>query len=306
MLKNQNGGSKADTAVKLALIFFISLFSFSVGTFVGKQVSDNEEKMAALKEDYTKDREIASKEDALSKEDVEELTQEFLAEEKDNSHGDSHKKNKHDDPHAKSAKHEDPHKKSDSHHKKINEGHKKAESHDKKEEHHDSGYKKVAKNRSTASVHDDSHKSAEAHSDSGHKKQEAHTDSHSKSTHSKAFDTHTSKAADRVAHGQAPSTPHHKKKKAQHRKLPKLAASTIGKYTVQVSSYSQEKQAKHRAEALKKKGFSAYYIPAKVKGKTWYRVSIGQFDSYKAANRFRKEIKKTSAFKSSIIQKMVY
>ena len=31
------GGSKADTAVKLVLIFFISLLSFTVGTLVGGQ-----------------------------------------------------------------------------------------------------------------------------------------------------------------------------------------------------------------------------------------------------------------------------
>lgn len=32
--------SQADTLVKIVLIFFISLISFSIGTFVGKQVSD--------------------------------------------------------------------------------------------------------------------------------------------------------------------------------------------------------------------------------------------------------------------------
>ena len=42
------GNSKADTLVKVVLVFFISLLSFSVGTFVGKQVSDSHHRRMAL------------------------------------------------------------------------------------------------------------------------------------------------------------------------------------------------------------------------------------------------------------------
>lgn len=34
--------SKADTLVKVVLVFFISLLSFSIGTFMGKQVADHD------------------------------------------------------------------------------------------------------------------------------------------------------------------------------------------------------------------------------------------------------------------------
>lgn len=45
---NQIGGSRTDTLIKLVLVFFLSLLSFSVGTFVGKQFSDSQHKIADL------------------------------------------------------------------------------------------------------------------------------------------------------------------------------------------------------------------------------------------------------------------
>lgn len=39
---------KTDKMLKLALVFFISLLSFSIGTFVGKKYSDNQHKLAQL------------------------------------------------------------------------------------------------------------------------------------------------------------------------------------------------------------------------------------------------------------------
>src|SRR5258708_40192025 len=89
---NQNGGSRTDTLIKLVLIFFISLLSFSVGTFVGKQFSDSQHKLSALDADYTGKREAASvspqsmdvkPEDALTDEDIANLTEEFVKSEKE-------------------------------------------------------------------------------------------------------------------------------------------------------------------------------------------------------------------------------
>ena len=40
--------SGTDTIVKVVLVFFISLLSFSIGTFVGKKFSDNQHKMIAM------------------------------------------------------------------------------------------------------------------------------------------------------------------------------------------------------------------------------------------------------------------
>lgn len=41
-------GAKSDVAVKLVLVFFISLLSFSIGTYIGKKYSDNQHKLAQL------------------------------------------------------------------------------------------------------------------------------------------------------------------------------------------------------------------------------------------------------------------
>ncbi len=46
---------KTDKMLKLALVFFISLLSFSIGTFVGKKYSDNQYKLALLEPQKTKD-----------------------------------------------------------------------------------------------------------------------------------------------------------------------------------------------------------------------------------------------------------
>ncbi|OFZ30490.1 MAG: hypothetical protein A2622_08795 [Bdellovibrionales bacterium RIFCSPHIGHO2_01_FULL_40_29] len=44
---------KTDKMLKLALVFFISLLSFSIGTFVGKKYSDNQHKLAQLEPQKT-------------------------------------------------------------------------------------------------------------------------------------------------------------------------------------------------------------------------------------------------------------
>ncbi len=46
---------KTDKMLKLALVFFISLLSFSIGTFVGKKYSDNQHKLALLEPQKAKD-----------------------------------------------------------------------------------------------------------------------------------------------------------------------------------------------------------------------------------------------------------
>ncbi len=86
-MKNQKGATKMDAVVKLVLVFFVSLLSFSVGTFVGKQVSDSDYRRASLEQDYKTGREVASESDekdekSLSDEEIKNLTEEFVQAEK--------------------------------------------------------------------------------------------------------------------------------------------------------------------------------------------------------------------------------
>ena len=90
---NQHGGSRTDTLIKLVLVFFLSLLTFSVGTFVGKQFSDSQHKIADLENNGgdAGDRSTASipadvtKVDpgqAISEEEITKLSDEFVKKEK--------------------------------------------------------------------------------------------------------------------------------------------------------------------------------------------------------------------------------
>lgn len=240
-------GGKADTIVKVVLVFFISLLSFSVGTFVGKQVSDSDHRQATLETNATEEREIASVEENAEKvtpKDVENLTEEFVAQEKSSGQHESAEEK----PEEMAAHSEEP-----------TESHEAHAAPAAKE-----GYKAYAR---------------------GAKKDVA-------------------AIAEKVAEGEAPSDG-----KLEERKpssvLPSVASSAVGKFTVQVASYPEEKEAKVHAADLKTKGWNAFYLPAKINGREWYRVSVGLFNNDKTAQTFRAQFLKDSGAKAAIIQKIV-
>jgi DedD protein len=68
--------------------------------------------------------------------------------------------------------------------------------------------------------------------------------------------------------------------------MPKNSAQeTVGKYTVQVGAYLKEDEAKKRSEALRSKGYTAFYIPGVSDGKTWFRVNVGTYATQDEAKR---------------------
>src|ERR1700744_2104029 len=92
-MAKETGSSRTDTIVKVMLVFFISLLSFSVGTFVGKQVSDSDHRRMALESEF-QGRDVASSEGEkaaateeanngkITDKEVENLTEEFVNKEK--------------------------------------------------------------------------------------------------------------------------------------------------------------------------------------------------------------------------------
>jgi hypothetical protein len=68
---NQNGGTRTDTMVKLILVFFLSISSFSIGTYVGMKIKEaNVAAEAALKaklEQEQKKDDIAEEIKAITK-----------------------------------------------------------------------------------------------------------------------------------------------------------------------------------------------------------------------------------------------
>lgn len=276
--------SKADTAVKLVLIFFITLLSFSVGTFVGKQVSDSDNRKAELEGDGHEQKTAAHDEEAMdentkpvSDEDVASLSEEVMKAEREVASDDSeaHKADHHGDE-AKKA--------------------------DKDGYVHHTKLKGSSAENAMHEVHDE-----KEHKDDTATHAEAPTTAHAspeKGHASHAEKAHASSAAERVAHDKAPAADP-KLVRTPTAKLPPVATTTIGKYTVQVGSYATEKEATSFAEKLKEKGFSAFYVPAEVSGKTWYRVSVGVFADQKSATNYRTELLSTQAVSSAIVQKII-
>ena len=280
-------GAKFDVVLKLGLVFFVSLLSFAVGTYVGKKFSDNQHKLSKY-ESGSSDKVAASDEsddhdDALAAKDEADGHGAVAADD----HGDGHtpaKKSREvasippkggemkpkdalsDDEIAKLAQEFIADKKTDK------KGDKKAD-------------KKIDVKAET--------KSADKHG--------AKPESHAKATAGgSVHDTHSAKEI--VA--KTPKPDSHLKPKQIPTELPKeLAASPSGKFTVQIASTQNENDAQKMASGLKDKGHSAFYVPAKIKDKTWYRVSVGLFSTQSEADEFKRKLDKDGISKT-IVQKI--
>lgn len=251
-------GAKTDVIVKLVLVFFISLLSFSIGTFVGKKYSDNQHKLAALepgKSEYNsrevasdnehggpaKEHGIAKMGEGMSDEDIAKLAEEFVADETTATTAA-----------ATTGGHEEV--KHDAH-------------------------------ETTAAVETTKTRSLE--------KAEPLT------------------AAKNIVHGKAVNTAATEEKKVEKdtripSSIPKdVGQYSAGKFTVQVGSYAKEEEAQKIAGDLKSKGFSAFYIPANVKGQTWYRVSVGLFATPKEAQDYRTELMSKAKLSTALVQKII-
>lgn len=259
-------GSKTDVVVKLVLVFFISLLSFSIGTFVGKKFSDNQHKLSQLEPNSLdgsgaeavaehgadtkthEDRSLASiapganevvPGHALSDEEIAKLAEEFVTDDEGATKKEEHKTDKVEDGHHVAA-------------------------------------------------------APPAHEEPPSKDKKVEPPSH---------------AAEKVAAGHEPT---HEVKVSEEKtsripaSLPKeVAASAVGKYTVQVASYPKESEAQNMSNDLKTKGFSAFYVTAKVRGETWYRVSVGLFATQKEAQAYRTDLLARAKVSSAMVQKII-
>ncbi len=259
-------GSKTDVIVKLVLVFFIALLSFSIGTFVGKKFSDNQHKLAEL-EPSTHGSEVAAK-DGHEPEAEPEGTDDTrgLASVNPNAHDVKPDKALSDDEIAKLAE---------------------------------------------EFVVDDEKAPLGAPAKLNDKNESGHTSTKNevieKAPEHAAVKPEALKPAQRMAEGKSPvvanpvvPTPRIPSS------LPKeMAASPVGKLTVQVGSFKTEKEAQARTADLKGKGEPAFYVSAKVNGVTVYRVSIGLFTTKDEALAYQKilvEGKKVSS--DTLIQKV--
>jgi cell division septation protein DedD len=269
----EKGSSKADTLVKVVLVFFISLLSFSVGTFVGKQVSDSDHRRLALEGEYKTERNVASIDDkaqageeAITDKEVENLTEEFVNKEKSREPAAANEEGEKPEQAAEAPEHSEA-----------------------------NGYKSYPRGKNA--------KEAKAEPAPETPNAEAPEHEHAAAHPAKKGDAPHA-AAQKIAANKAPSDG-----KAEERKpnavLPAVASSAVGKYTVQVASYQTEEEAKNHAATLKGKGWNAFYLPATIQGKPWFRVSVGLFNNDKSAREFRAQFMKESGSKSTLVQKIV-
>lgn len=274
--------SKTDAIAKLVIVFFISLLSFSIGTFVGKNYSDNQHQLAALEPSSHKaeksersvasvHEEGASKPGAMTDEEIAKLAEEFVSDETTPGHG------------AEDA------------HGAVAAGH---------------GEAAPAHGAATSAKNETGHGGHEATNEKPDAKSEAHAPKGAGSAKG-ITSNEPSSTAKNLAAGKAPAATENKaaaKATTEERRpssLPKdVAAFTVGKFTVQVASYPDEAEAQKHASELKDKGYSAFYVPANIKGKTYYRVSVGQFATQKEAQSYRTEFIGKAKVGSAIVQKI--
>ncbi len=69
-----------------------------------------------------------------------------------------------------------------------------------------------------------------------------------------------------------------------------------GSWTVQVNAYPDERSAKLLVDQLKNKGYNAKVTEVLNKGKTWYRVRVGRYDSKEEAKKVEETLKNNESF----------
>ena len=261
-------GSKMDVVVKLTLVFSISLLSFSIGIFAGKKYSDNQHALSALepqKTSHAAEREVAS---VPSHEPSSEGKVGAMT----------------DEEIAKLA-----------------------------EEFVADETTPVATGETTAPAQEGHHAEvAESKAETKVEPKDPHKPLPVKSDKTPVTQNHEpSEAAKTVAAGKSPTSLEATDKKVAAKEdrlpssLPKdVAQFAVGKFTVQVASYADEGEAQRMASDLKNKGYSAFYVPANIKGKTWFRVSVGQFATQKEAQAYRTELVSKAKVGSAIVQKI--
>jgi cell division protein FtsN len=67
-------------------------------------------------------------------------------------------------------------------------------------------------------------------------------------------------------------------------------------WTVQVNAYPDERSAKLLVDQLKNKGYNAHVTEVLNKGKTWYRVRVGRYDSKEEAKKLEETLRTNENF----------
>ena len=72
-------------------------------------------------------------------------------------------------------------------------------------------------------------------------------------------------------------------------------------WTVQVNAFPDERSAKTWVDRLKNKGYNAYVAEVNIKGKSWYRVRVGQYNSREEAKNVEEALKTKENYTKAFI-----
>ena len=299
---------KGHAVMKLVLVFFISLFSFAVGTYVGKTYSDQRHKTAKL-----------------------EPKNHIAIADQGNQHGEKSAEDSHESGHG------DAHTAENQHGEKAHG--EQAHGPAAREIASAGGSQEVMTDEEIARLAEEYVKDDEAPTaKSGHGEEPS---AHSAAAATEAHDAHApAKAKTAAAHAvvaknpilpedadskyerNPAASPTKKKIEAMHESIEKntkpeaakgrkpssLPANpiqdSIGKYTVQIASFATEDEAKQRAAQLRNQGYNAFYVQALVKGNVWYRVGIGLFNTERDAKNYMVDYRKGNSAIQAIVQKI--
>lgn len=75
-------------------------------------------------------------------------------------------------------------------------------------------------------------------------------------------------------------------------------------YTVQIGSFPTQDEAEKLTKSLQNKGYKTSYVPATVNGQTWFRVNVGLFGTVREAQDYKKEFLEKTQFTSAIVQRL--
>jgi cell division septation protein DedD len=292
--------TKVQSLIKLLLVFVVSLLSFSVGTYVGFKFSENKYKLAVLEPHKAEKHAVADKED-------------------DSSH--SPEEGSHSQPQRDIASVKDNHDSENMNNEPMSD-----------EEIAKLAEEFVSDDPAPAAPSKAAHSPSKPVAAAPHSEEPTHGKPapHGNTPHEKH--TPTPMTAPTKAPASAQSQPKHDSHDLTPPPSPNVAASapkkvsapvaptpsnripqsfppqqafeSAGKFTVQVSSFAAENEAKQKALTLKNQGYNAFYVPTEVKGKKWYRVSIGLFQTEREARSLRESFVKENPDSAAFIQRV--
>ncbi len=92
-----------------------------------------------------------------------------------------------------------------------------------------------------------------------------------------------------------------KNKRKRYTSAARLRYSSRGKYSIQIASHTGKKSANYVIRQLKRKRYRAYLSKKKVKGRSYFRIKVGNFKNYASAKIALRKLKTSRLGRESYI-----